>query len=227
LSGGRTGTGVVTQLRSAAAIAQVGHGGALRHRLPRHWPRQVSAGAAVAFDRRRQPHLTNHIDAAISRFLDARFDGEARQSLTRMGGAPAGPRRPFPRTPPRTIRTPVGAPPLVGGGVTGSNLRAPRRRPVSSDLGFARSGGGPRPRRNGGDVHRGTTTEPAACAPAGAQQQLRVGPGPILTDRFERQRAATASPAWFRPSARHPEHGGNKPCRRWKQRHRRRRSSTA
>jgi len=33
---------------------------------------QVSAGAAVAFDRRRQPHLTNHIDAAISRFLDAR-----------------------------------------------------------------------------------------------------------------------------------------------------------
>jgi hypothetical protein len=27
-------------------------------------------------------------------------------------------------------------------------------------------------------------SEPAACAPAGAQQQLRVGPGPILTDRF-------------------------------------------
>jgi hypothetical protein len=42
----------------------------------------TSAGAAVAFDRRREPHLTNHIDAAISRFLDARFDGEARQSLT-------------------------------------------------------------------------------------------------------------------------------------------------
>ena len=32
----------------------------------------TSAGAEVAFDRRRQPHLTNHIDAAISRFLDAR-----------------------------------------------------------------------------------------------------------------------------------------------------------
>src|SRR5580765_1249087 len=30
----------------------------------------------------------------------------------------------------------------------------------------------------------GRPLKPAACAPAGAQQQLRVGPGPILTDRF-------------------------------------------
>ena len=32
----------------------------------------TSAGAGTHSDPRRQPHLTNHIDAAISRFLDAR-----------------------------------------------------------------------------------------------------------------------------------------------------------
>jgi hypothetical protein len=32
----------------------------------------TSAGAGTQRDPRRQPHLTNHIDAAISRFLDAR-----------------------------------------------------------------------------------------------------------------------------------------------------------
>jgi hypothetical protein len=72
----------------AAAIAQVGRGGALRHRLPRRKPRPTSAGDAVAFDRRRQPHLTNHIDAAISRFLDAR--SMARRAIRHLIGWSSG-----------------------------------------------------------------------------------------------------------------------------------------
>ena len=143
----------------------------------RRVPQRRAAVASTALTAATYHHMTLPYRAFSMRI-------EARRAVATDFGKPGRPRRPFPRTPPRTIRMPVGAPLLVGGGVTGSNLRAPRRRPVSSDLGFAHSGGGPRPRRNGGDVHRGTTTEPAAYAPAGAQQQLRVGPGPILTDRF-------------------------------------------
>jgi len=39
--------------------------------------------------------------------------------------------------------------------MTGSDHRAPRWRLSARRIGFARSGGGQRPRRNGGDVQEG------------------------------------------------------------------------
>ncbi len=137
-------------------------------------PAPAPRSLSTADDSRTLPTTHRRCHIALSRCA---IDGEARQSLTRMGGAPAGPRRPFPRTPPRTIRTPVGAPLLVGGGVTGSNLRAPRRRPVSSDLGFAHSGGGPRPRRNGGDVHRGRPLNRRRARPPVLNSSCASDPG--------------------------------------------------
>jgi hypothetical protein len=185
----------------------------------------TSAGAAVfrpaATAAPYQPHRR-----CISRFLDAR--SMARRASRSPEWVELRPGRDdrFPRTPPRTIRTPVGAPLLVGGGVTGSNLRAPRRRPVSSDLGFAHSGGGPRPRRNGGDVHRGRPLNRRRARPPVLNSSCASDPGrssPIDSEAASRDCLACLVP----PECAAPEHGGNKPCRRWKQRPHRRRSSMA
>ena len=169
---------------------------------------QVSAGAAVAFDRRRQPHLTNHIDAAISRFQRCAIDGEARQSPPDWVELRPGRDDRTPRTSPRTIRTPVGAPLLVGGGVTGSNLRVPRRRPVLVRSGLRSFEVADHVRAGMEVMSIEDDSEPAACAPAGAQQQLRVGPGPILTDRSRGSVPRLPRLPGSASCERHPEYGG-------------------
>ncbi len=134
----------VPRTAPAAAIAQVGQWRSPPARTPAAQAAIRPTPAPRSNDRWRQPHLSNHIDAANRASLDARsMARRADRSFVRTELRPDL-RRPLPRTPPRTIRPPVGAPPLVGGGVTGSDsfglLVDGQSRPIR---GFARSGGGP------------------------------------------------------------------------------------
>ena len=187
------------------------------------------AGAGTQSGPRRQPHLSNHTQTLLIALLrDARSTARRADRPSRAGGAPAGPvttvsedtssndPNPGRRSAPRgRWRDRLGL------------VRAPRRRPVARPIRASLVlSGGPRPRRNGGDVHRGRLWpggERARRCSTAVARRIRADPRRSI----QRQRAATASPARFRPSERHPEHGGNEPCRRWKQRPPRPRSSTA
>ncbi len=168
----------------------------------------------------------------LSRFSRCAIDGEARQPLTPSGWSSGRTRDDrTPRTAPRTIRSPVGAPlEVMGGSVTGfrDSFRAPRRRPVSRPI-------GPSLVRVADHVRAGmevmsTAGRPLSRRRARPPEHNRCcAPDPGRSSSIDIRGSVPRLPRL--PGSAHvrgtPNTEATEPCRRPKQRHRRRRSSTA